>query len=95
MSAFFYFSQCAAKGVLFPIRVPSLLSRFSLCHMNCLSQESRDVRQAWPALPCWRKVITLFWRGGGRQGSDGGCRQAEVYTYVGATEKDGPGRDGT
>lgn len=39
-------------------------------------------------------MITLSWRGGGRQGCDGGCRQAKVYTYVGETEKDRPGCDG-
>ncbi len=33
-------------------------------------------------------MIALSVRGGGRQGSDGGCRRAEVYMYVGETDRD-------
>lgn len=76
------------KKFLFPHEFLVCCHGFSLGHMNCLSPESRDARQAGPSpppAPRRRKVITLSRRGGGRQGSDGGCRQAKVYMYVGET----------
>lgn len=66
---------------------PALLSRFSLSRMNCLSPESGDARMARCSLLALEtEDRTLSSRGSGRQDSDGGLRQAEVYAYVGEPE---------